>query len=87
MELMDGGGGKFNPLTDWIVDNEVEEPVREATARACCCCILDPPAKISRVVLCFPDSGGGGSASGKGEGGASHLPRDATFSIKLKVLE
>jgi hypothetical protein len=64
-----------------------EWPARVATACACCACIVELPLNRSTFNDLPLDASGGGKASGRGEGGASHRPRAAAVSNKLRVRE
>jgi hypothetical protein len=70
------GGGKLDSRVSGpgkAAGEDTEGP-RGATALACWCCIVEPLLKISKLDDVTELPGGGGSMSGRGDGGAGHLP-------------
>lgn len=59
---------------------------KPAVALACCVSSVDCEEKMSRLGK-WAEAPGGGRASGSGEGGSSHRPREATVSKRLRVRE
>lgn len=88
MDVVFDGGGKFQPWEFPFPFEELDAKfARVAAACACCACIVELPPNRSTFDDLPLEASGGGMASGRGEGGASHRPRAAADSNKLRVRE